>query len=112
MSYQNHCCVNCNAMDRTIAATHITGIRAAEFGKSDLLVADLCHQCRVSFGENKESYLSDSRIRKIDQSERLLACVARTLVRRMKQGILLLQETPEITELDRFVEYCEQTRKQ
>ncbi len=87
-------CVNCGKRDGTIVAAHLTGIRAAEFGKGtsikphDLLVCDLCLRCHLSFDGNRESYIKNPNMRKIDQSERMLACIARTLIRRVKQGVL------------------------
>jgi len=87
-------CVHCGVRDGTVVAAHYTGYRGHEFGKakglkgSDLLVADLCASCHSAYDSHRMSNLSGEYLRKIDQSEQFLTDIARTVLRRIEQGVL------------------------
>jgi hypothetical protein len=91
---EGQACVHCGVRDGTVVAAHYTGYRGHEFGKgkgikvSDLLVADLCTTCHSAYDSHRISNLSGEYIRKIDQSEQFLTDIARTLARRIEQGVL------------------------
>lgn len=87
-------CTNCGAKDGTVVAAHIQGLRAAQFGKGkgikphDLCIADLCRRCHDMFDRYTISPYEDRFVKKIDHSERFMACILKTLVRRCEQEIL------------------------
>ena len=91
---EGQACVNCGIRDDTVVSCHYEGIRAQTFGKGkgikphDLLTADLCYKCHLIFDGKEMSHFKDKYLRKIDSSEQFLFCVAMTLVRRVKQGVL------------------------
>lgn len=93
-------CVHCHKKDGTIVAAHYAGLRQHAFGKGrgikchDLLVADLCSTCHELFDSGRAGPMhhSDDLLRRIDNSETFLYCVALTMVRRYRQGLLLTSE--------------------
>jgi hypothetical protein len=93
---EGQCCTNCGKNDGTTVAAHYQGIRGDSFGRGgsekghDLLVADLCSECHDDFDNYRGSFVVDKFQRKVDLSERFLYCVAITLIRRFRQGILQL----------------------
>ena len=93
-------CVNCGARDGTVVAAHYTGLRSYSFGKGrgikphDLCIADLCASCHNKFDTNHSS-LSDMKgefPKRVDRSEQFLFCVIQTLIRRIDQGILKVDD--------------------
>lgn len=90
-------CVHCGARDGTVVAAHYSGFRASELGKGwakkvhDVFVADLCSECHAAYDQNRMSHLDELHLRKIDQSEMFLMDVARTIVRRIGQGLLKVE---------------------
>ena len=103
---EGQACVNCGVRDDTVVAAHYSGIRSQIFGKGkgikchDLLSADLCRKCHFSMDNNESSHLKDRYMRKIDSSEQFLFCVAMTLVRRIKQGVLKVDDVKTMLQLD------------
>ena len=91
-------CVNCHKNDGTIVAAHYQGLRGNTFGRGtgikchDLLVADLCSVCHTQ----ADSYdWSDDRLkwkRKIETSERFMFCILQTLIRRVRQGVITIDD--------------------
>jgi hypothetical protein len=95
---EGQACVNCGVRDDTVVACHYEGIRAHTFGKGkgikphDLCVADLCYKCHNLFDGKKTSHFKDKYLRKIDASEQFMFCVLQTLIRRVKQGVLSVDD--------------------
>jgi len=87
-------CVNCGVCDGTVVAAHYTGLRSHLLGKGkgikshDLMVADLCFKCHHAFDVD---YDGSSFEKKIDLSEQFLYLIARTLLRRVEQGIITVK---------------------
>ena len=91
-------CINCGRDDGTIVRAHYTGYRQHQYGKGrgikghDLLAADLCMECHASFdrldmGEDVTEN-NNTIVKTIDQSEKFLHCIALTLVRDFKAGLI------------------------
>ena len=87
-------CSCCGARDGTVVRCHYSGMRQHIYGKGrsikghDLIAADLCIKCHYKFdnyqmGKGETKYQRD-----IDQSEQFLHCVALTLVRDYKEGVI------------------------
>jgi hypothetical protein len=95
---EGQACVNCGIRDGTIVPAHYEGIRAMTFGKGksikphDLVTADLCMRCHALFDGKKASHFKDPYLRKIDASEQFMFCVLQTLIRRVKQGVLKVDD--------------------
>lgn len=87
-------CVRCNKNDGTTVACHYQGIRADAFGRGksrkahDLCIADLCGECHTRLDNYQNSNFADPLVRRIDMSEDFMTCVIRTLIRRVRQGVL------------------------
>ena len=102
---EGQACVNCGVRDDTVVAAHYEGIRAMTFGKGkgikphDLLTADLCRKCHDDFDGKKTSHFKDPYLRKIDASEQFLFCCAMTLIRRVKQGVLNVDDVKTVLQL-------------
>jgi len=86
-------CVNCGVSDDTIVAAHYQGLRSHQYGKGkgqkphDILVADLCHKCHPAF----DSYKVGDGLglaKKIDASEQFQHLILKTIVRRIKDGVI------------------------
>jgi hypothetical protein len=91
-------CMNCGANDGTVVAAHYSGLRSHAFGKGtghkphDILVADLCRSCHESFDQNRAmGHVSESTLRRIDQSEQFLYLILQTLLRRIDQGVVKVE---------------------
>lgn len=87
-------CVNCGVSDGTVVAAHYTGLRSHLLGKGkgikchDLMVADLCFKCHNAFDVD---YDRSSFEKKIDLSEQFLFLIAKTLLRRVDQGVITVK---------------------
>lgn len=95
---RDQACTNCGRKDGTVVAAHYQGLRALAFGKGkgikphDLMVADLCHTCHAEFDQYiGRSTDRDPWTKKIDMSEQFLYCVAMTMIRRHRQGLLHIE---------------------
>ena len=83
-SARGQSCVNCGVSDDTIVAAHYQGLRSHQYGKGkgqkphDILVADLCHKIGDGLGLAK----------KIDASEQFQHLILKTIVRRIKDGVI------------------------
>jgi hypothetical protein len=54
-------------------------------------VADLCAKCHSRFDNYEVGVGHDMLARKIDHSEQMLACIIRTVLRRIEQGVLTVK---------------------
>ncbi len=91
-------CIRCGKNDGTTVPAHYTGQRSHLYGKGtgikchDVMIADLCMTCHLWFDNPvtmsmfKNEY--DLLAHKTEVSEEFLHCVALTIIRRCKQGIL------------------------
>lgn len=94
-SARGQSCVLCGAEDGTVVSAHYSGLRKHELGGGrglkvhDLLVADLCYRChtRMDNYEQVNSYQDQ-----IERSELFLALIARTLLRRVSQGVIEISD--------------------
>ena len=94
-------CINCGANNGTIVAAHYTGLRSSIFGKGtgckphDVCVADLCRKCHETFDKNMAGHGPTKYWKKIDASEQFMYCVVQTFIRRLRQGIITLEDMEE-----------------
>jgi hypothetical protein len=94
-------CVNCGANDGTVVAAHYQGLRSNLLGKGrgikphDLCVADLCRTCHESFDTSTAPVdvgMMSPFAQKIDRSEQFLFLIVKTLLRRLEQGIITIDD--------------------
>lgn len=89
------CCANCGAQDGTVVRAHYTGLRQHIYGAGkgvkchDVCTADLCAKCHSAFDAYSKNLKRLGETTKIDQSEQFLHLIIMTIVRDIKEGVLI-----------------------